>query len=236
MRRNYGCPGNDRLSIKYIRANYQKYENLVLESLINGTYVFEKEPKRILINDYLKKEREIFIYNVTDRWVQQFLKLQIEPLVEVELPEYVYAFRRGKCDIDSYHYILINTPKYILRTDIKNYFNSLDKEKILRKLRGMHVEDGILGSVEKSMEHCKKGIPPGHVLSCIFSNVSLIDFDIKFSKNYTRYSDDMMFSCKTKLETYLTLLKVTMLLKKEKLYLNHAKTRIVTSPTLEKIS
>jgi len=73
-------------------------------------------------------------------------------------------------------------------------------------------------------------------LSCMLSNFNLKDFDSKFPKNYTRYSDDIMFGVETMNEARNTLRVVENLLKEYRFNLNPTKTKIITNPTLEKIS
>lgn len=206
-----------------------------MAKLEEDTYVFEREPKRVTISDYLGKTREIFIYNVIERWIQEFIKLQIEPAVDTTLSEYVYAFRRGKSDIDSYKYILKDNPKFVLRTDIKDYFGSINKEKLFASLEDLDLEDNLLNLVKKSLAHCAEGLPSGHVLSCMLSNYSLKNFDSIFPKNYTRYSDDMMFGLETMQEVQKTLRIVDGLLSVYNFKLNPEKTKIIMNPTLEKI-
>lgn len=236
IKRNYGCPGNDNISISEIKTNYKKYESDVCQKLEKGTFAFESNPKNVIIHDYLGKKRRIFVYNITERWVQEFIKLQIEPTVNATLEEYVYAFRRGKNDEDSYKYILKNNPKYILRIDIKNYFNSINKERLFVNLEKLNLENNLLNLVKKSLKHCTKGLPSGHVLSCLLSNFNLEKFDSKFPKNYTRYSDDMMFGVETMDEAYKTLKTAEELLKGYGFNLNPIKTKIISDPTLKKIS
>lgn len=236
IRRNYGCPGNDGISISRVKKNYNKYENIVWQRLENGIYTFEQEPKCVTIHDYLGKEREIFVYNIIDRWVQEFIRLQIEPIIDITLAEYVYAFRRGKNDVDSYDYILKNEPKFILRTDIKDYFHSINKEKLFTGLESLDLEGSLLKLMKRSLAHCVDGLPSGHVLSCMLSNFYLKDFDFRFTKNYTRYSDDMMFGVQSEAEAYEVLEFITNLLKMNEFVLNSSKTRIILDPTLEKIS
>lgn len=162
--------------------------------------------------------------------------MQIEPSIESTLPEYVYAFRRGKSDIDSYKYILKDSPKFILRTDIKDYFHTINKEKLLANLGELDIEKEVLILAKKSLEHCKKGLPPGHVLSCMLSNFNLRKFDVEFYKQYTRYSDDMMFGLESRIEAGEMLKRIEGRLREYGFYLNHAKTRIVENPTVEKIA
>ena len=235
LKRNYGCPGNDGISIKDIKRNYEHCENIVWESLKKYNYSFEKQPKRTVITDYLGNKRVIFVYNVIERWVQQFIKLQIEPIINTTLSEYVYAYRRGKNDRDSYNYILKNNPEFILRIDIKNYFESIDREKLFVLLKGLGVKDCLLRMVHESFKHHGKGLPPGHVLSCILSNLYLKSFDSNFPKNYTRYSDDMMFAFENRLEILRTVWFVRKLFRAQGLFLNYKKTKIIYKPTLEKI-
>ncbi len=236
IKRNYGCPGNDNVSISEVKINYKEYEDAVCQKLEKNALVFESDPKCVIINDYLGKKREIFVYNVIERWVQEFLKLQIEPTLDAALEEYVYAFRRGRSDKDSYRYILKNNPKFVLRVDIKNYFNSIDKERLFADLKNLNLGDTLFNWIKKSLEHCTKGLPSGHVLSCMLSNFNLKDFDSKFPKNYTRYSDDIMFGVETMNEARNTLRVVENLLKEYRFNLNPTKTKIITNPTLEKIS
>lgn len=235
LKRNYGCPGNDRISIKDIKRNYIHYENIVWENLKEYNYNFEKQPKRTVIIDYLGNKRVIFVYNIIERWIQQFIKLQIESVIDASLSEHVYAYRRGKNYVDSYNYILKNNPNFILRTDIKNYFESINKEKLFILLKELGINNNLLRITKESLEHCTTGLPPGHVLSCLLSNLYLKDFDSNFPQYYVRYSDDMMFALKTRLGIYRTMWIVSKLLRVQRLRLNHKKTRIIHNPTFRKL-
>lgn len=236
IRRNYGCPGNDGISIGMIRKNYEIHESIIWERLKNGNFLFEKNPKNTTIKDYLGKNRDIYVYNVGERWVQEFLRLQIEPVLDTFLAEYAYAFRRKKSDLGSYKYILKNNPNFILRLDIENYFNSIHKENLLTSLAEIGLKKEILKLVEKSLNHCEKGLPLGHVLSPLLSNFNLKNFDAIFPKNYTRYSDDMMFALSDAREVQGILASVKKLLKSYGFSLNSAKMKLIMNPTLEKLS
>ena len=115
-------------------------------------------------------------------------------------------------------------------------FSSINKEKLFKSLEGLNLENGLLNLTKKSLEHFVKGLPPGHVLSCMLSNLSLKDFDFLFPRNYTRYSDDMMFGLASTEEADEVLRMVDEMLRSYELVLNPAKTKIIMNPTLEKIS
>lgn len=235
IRRNFSCPGSDGISISDIRKNYSFYEDKIISEINNNIFAFDSQPKCLTIKDYLGKERKIFVYNVIERWVQEFIKLQIEPSVEQIIVEYTYAFRRKKSDLDSYRYILKDNPKYILRIDIKDYFSSINKDKLFSDLENIKIQKDILELIKKSLSHCGIGLPPGNVLSCMLSNFSLHDFDILFPNRYTRFSDDMMFGCDSAEEVDSILDSVRNTLKNKGFLINEAKTRVVENPTQEKL-
>lgn len=235
LRRNYGCPGNDKLSIKDIKNSYEHYIDRLKQDIESTSYNFEACPKSIMINDSFDRERKIFVYNVLERWVQHYLKLHIDPLISSVLSEYVYAYRRGSTDTESYKYILRNESKYVLRLDIKNYFGAIDKDSLFKLLTEVGVNKEILTLTKDSYSHHKIGLPAGHVLSCTLSNLYLKDFDYRFPYIYTRYSDDMMFALNTRDEVENTIRLVEQLLSGHNLKLNTNKTRIVLNPTIEKL-
>ena len=228
IRRNYGCPGNDGISISDIRRNYESYELKQMEQLESRTFEFDPHPKKITISDYLGKKREIFVYSVLERWAQEYIKLHLAPFVERELTESAFAFRQNKNDKESYIYILANKPKYILRIDIKNFFECIDKERLLRNLEEIKIPDDILYWVRESLRHCPIGLPQGNVLSCMLSNLSLTSFDKRFPTNYTRYGDDMMFACSSKEEACRRLKYATKWLGEQGFLLNQLKTQILS--------
>lgn len=235
LRRNYGCPGNDGVSIKLVKKEYDRYINFLADKLNRHTYSFERNPKSLTIKDFSLRERVIFVYNVLERWVQHYIKININTLIDSTLTEYVYAYRRGKTDTESYSYILRNKPKYIIMLDIQNFFGSIDKNRLYKKIEKIGVDRNFNELIRSSLEHNKKGIPAGHVLSCTLSNLYLNEFDYEFPNNYTRYSDDMMFALDSEKEITKKIESINKILNDYGLSLNKNKTRIVEKPTLNKL-
>lgn len=235
LRRNYGCPGNDGISISTVKKDFNFYEESIWEKVKDGSYEFEEVPKKVFIKDYLGNDREIFVYNVFDRWVQEFLRLQIDEVVGGALADYVYAFRRKRSDLQSYEYVLRNTPKLILRLDIKDYFRSINRESIVSCLVGLDIEEEVLVLIKKSLAHAPRGLPPGNVLSCVLSNLSLKDFDSLFPSNYARYSDDMLFGFENIKQVEVFIEGIEDILKTYGFRLNSGKIKIIADPTLEKL-
>lgn len=110
--------------------------------------------------------------------------------------------------------------EWVFETDIKNFFPSINKDKLLSKVFGLlrddSINDLIVSTIDTSVvinnekfepltELWKPliGVPQGGVLSPTFANLYLSDFDrtIK-SKGFqmVRYVDDLIILCKSKTE------------------------------------
>ena len=117
---------------------------------------------------------------------------------------------------------------YILKTDVAKYFNSIDKE-ILLKILERKIKDKKLIWLIKEILYAQKrpkGIEIGNYTSQIFANIYLNEIDqfIKHElkvKYYVRYLDDSVFILETKNEAKKVLEEVTKFLdEKLKLKLN----------------
>lgn len=145
------------------------------------------------------------------------------------------AIRRLKAikDIDK---------KYCMKLDIKNYFNSIDAERLIEKLAFLKVCDEDLYAlfiniltVDKAYDKdrfiCeKRGAMAGVPVSPFWANVYLMELDRQFAQTgitYFRYSDDILLFADSmkQLETYAEFLKEY--LTREKLEINKEKTRYI---------
>ena len=90
--------------------------------------------------------------------------------------------------------------KYILKLDIKNFFESIDYVNVYNVFKEYGFSSGICGLLAHLVTY-DDYLPQGAPTSPYLSNLVLRDFDLKVGKwcksnkiNYTRYSDDMTFS------------------------------------------
>lgn len=231
-RRNYGCCGNDGIYIRNIKENFSEFQNDLKNSLYNLKFDFEKSPKESIISDYQGKLRKIYVYNLKERVFQGILKLIIENEVTNLLKDYVYGFRRGKTDIQSYQYILKNNPLYILKVDIKDYFESISKENLYIFINQLNVDFRVLDLVKDAINHKLSGIPQGNVLSPILSNLYLAEFDKYFESNYTRFGDDMLFGIFNHFDIDKTLNNIKLKLENYNLDINTSKIKIIKNPSM----
>ncbi len=226
LRRNYGCPGLDGVSLREIKKDYNKHKNVVLgkytENQVNSLSI-----KTTTIIDYGGKEREIFVYCIHERWLQMYLKLQIEHDIEKNLKSYVFGYRKGVTMKDLHSYLLNTGLEHILHLDIAKYFDQIDRESLFNFLEhNIGVSRDILVKIQKSVSHTNKGLPQGNVLSPILSNVYLIPFDKCFPENYARFSDDLYFALGTPRKKDEMVKKISEHLLKHKLKINYSKLEI----------
>ncbi len=125
---------------------------------------------------------------------------------------------------------------YILKMDVRKYFDNIDKD-ILYRIIARKIQDERLLKILKQIIYStpnKKGEPIGNYTSQTFANIYLNELD-QYIKNklkckyYYRYMDDMIVLTKDKQTAQKVLDKITIFLK-EKLELElNSKTQIFKS-------
>ncbi|HIH15535.1 MAG: RNA-directed DNA polymerase [archaeon GW2011_AR17] len=157
------------------------------------------------------KRRKISKSDFRDRVVHHGLYNKIEPLFEKSFIYDSYANRKGKGTLKALE--RFNTFKrkvsknntrtcYILKADIKKYFETVDHRVLLALLKRRIHEEKILWLIKIILDnhHTKekeKGMPLGNLTSQFFANVYLheLDFFVKQklkAKYYIRYVDDFV--------------------------------------------
>lgn len=220
----------------------EEYIKWLYEQLKNGTYkhggyrvfyITEPKPRKI--------EASYYIDRVVHRWlVDSFLdKYFIRQFIDTS---YACIKKRGmhKASVDVQyamkHCSRIWKNYYILKMDIKKYFQNIDKNILLNILKRKIKEEKLLKVVESIIysNEGEKGIPIGNYTSQIFANIYLNELDqyVKHKlkcKYYFRYMDDAVIFIQTKQEAKNMLEQIRKFLK-EKLELDlNEKTQIFKS-------
>ena len=194
IRRNYGCPGSDHLSIKDIKRDFSYHAKRIIE-------VYEKDRfgtlpvRKAELLDYNNKPRDIYVYCLYDKWIQQILRLQIEPIVEKHLKDYIFGYRRKLNMLKLREYIRSFNPKFILNLDISKFYDHVDRNYLYNNLlANPEITQEILNKIDLCFSHIPNGLPQGNVLSPMLSNYYLLGVDSMFKSKYARFSDDMFFA------------------------------------------
>lgn len=231
LRRNYGCPGPDGISIKDIKKNYSYHEQLVINMITTQNLSSPDSYTKKIITDYRGNKREIYVYSIYSRWSQQYIRLLIESVINSKLDDYVFGYRRGINEKDAYHRIIKLHKGSVMYLDIENYYNSINIQILEQILRSLNIEKELVTIVMKAIYTEHSILPAGNVLSPILSNVYLHPFDELFQTGYVRFSDDMFFfDYESEEEREELLSKIIEKLTDLHLSLNSKKTRIINNP------
>lgn len=219
---------------EYVRYLYEQLKDLTYRhSSYSEFYVYEPKLRKIQKSKYIDR--------IVHRWVvDNFL---YEAFVPQFLPtSYACIKERGmhKACIDVQkamkHCKNIWDQYYILKMDIKKYFQNINKEKLLQIITRKIKDKKVLWLLKEIIfsENTKTGIPIGNYSSQIFANIYLNEVDqyIKHKlkiKYYYRYMDDSLILVKTKQEANYALNKIKQFLEQE-LYLElNKKTQLFKS-------
>ncbi len=179
------------------------------DDIVNSKY---KHSKYKFFQVFDNKKRDIYKADVRDRVVHQILYKYLLSIYEPLFISDSYSSRKNKG-----HHKAVKTFQYfakiaqfgnfkqiyVLKMDIRKYFDSVDHSILLRLLeervlcpKTMNIIKEVINSFEnKSVSG--KGIPLGNVTSQVFANIYLHKMDI-YIKNklkcnlYIRYNDDLL--------------------------------------------
>ncbi|MEM6473775.1 MAG: group II intron reverse transcriptase/maturase [Planctomycetota bacterium] len=189
--------------------------------------------------------RPLGIPTIRDRVVQTALVSVIEPILDNEFHERSFGFRHGRSAHDALRVVEQKIEEgyvYVVDADIKGYFDSIPKDKLMRLVKE-HISDSkVIGLIEAFldcgiMEDLRQwnpisGVPQGAVLSPVLSNLYLNDLDHSMADHgfeMVRYADDFVVLCRSEFEAEAALETIKSWMKKAGLRLHPGKTKIVDS-------
>ncbi len=189
------------------------------------------------------KYRKLGIPTVYDRVCQQAMKNRLEPIFEEAFDAASFGYRPKRSAWDAVDKVtgeIGEGREWIVDADLKDFFTTVDHDKLM-ELLNQRVSDGrVLGLVEDilkagvqgkgGLRPTEQGTPQGGVISPLLSNVLLTPFDREMRKRgyrLTRYADDWCITCDTRDEAARALLVAGQVLSRLGVTLNRDKTRIV---------
>lgn len=240
---NAGACGVDGITIVRFSKDSQERLLTVSEHLKNGSYQ-PKPVKRVWIpKPGSEQTRALGIPTVTDRVVQQALRMVLEPIYERRFTAHSYGFRPERSCRDALRRVdgqLADGYTHVVDIDIQGYFDAIDQERLMSLLKE-DVSDGpLLEIIERFLKAgvledgewtpSAEGTPQGGVISPLLSNLYLDELDhLMESEGYamTRYADDMVVLCQSSAEASRALSRVREWMDQVKLTLHPEKTHIV---------
>lgn len=215
VRKNHSSPGVDRVTVEEFDRNKKVYLKQLSIELREERYT--TKPAKMVTMNQGDKERDISILCMRDKVVQQALVQELNQIYEPILSPNAYAYRSGKSALLALEFITEQVEKNeqygVLKTDISHFFDSIDKEMVIGKLKEEIDDKKFLRLIrtclsmryvdaEGELHEKATGIYQGSLLAPVLSNIYMIDFDVLVSEHclaYVRYSDDMVCICKDEL-------------------------------------
>lgn len=143
--------------------------------------------------------RQISIPSTSLKLVQKWIKIKI--LDKLPLSDFSMAFRKGNSYGIKKNAELHKYDSYILKIDLKDFFHSIDKTKIFYLFKGIGYNN-LISNILTNLCTYEDRVPQGAVTSPVISNLICKKLDYRLSGvaskrgiSYTRYADDMYFSC-----------------------------------------
>jgi group II intron reverse transcriptase/maturase/CRISPR-associated endonuclease Cas1 len=220
------------------RLNYE-LQNNNLNPIANFEDFFDFAPHTsFLIPKDKNKFRTISIPNQKAKIIQKILYTNLK--MYFKFSNRNYAYQMGKSPIKAINRVKNIIPKFdfIIRCDIKDFFDTIDHDILFDKLNSLIKDEKILylifvflknGSLFKGQWIDKvSGVYQGDILSPFLANIYLDEFDRYFETKFefVRFADDMIFFANTKKQADDIISQIQTYLSKLKLSLNQDKTKI----------
>jgi group II intron reverse transcriptase/maturase len=243
--------GLDGVSKQEYGINLERNVRSLLERIKNGSY-HPRPLKRVYVPKHGNKKRPLGIICYEDKLVASNVTKLLSAIYEPKFLRCSYGFRQNRNCHDAIltlrKIIMNKTTNYIVESDIKSFFDTIDHRWLIRFLRHDIADDRFIrlvsrfinvGIVERGRYTNKhRGTPQGNTISSILANVYLhYVVDLWFEKivkreccgstSIVRYADDFVcaFECTEDAEAFL--MKLEHRLKKFNLQMAEEKTKLL---------
>jgi RNA-directed DNA polymerase len=242
---NRGAAGVDHVSVAHYARDLDANLKRLSEELRAGSYRPQAIRRHYIPKPGSAEMRPLGIPTVRDRVVQTALRMVLEPIFERDFAPHSYGFRPGRGCKDALRRVdglLKAGYVHIVDADLKSYFDTIPKDRLLA-LVGQKVSDGrLLALVEAFLEQGvldgleewtpEQGTPQGAVCSPLLSNIYLDPLDHLMAEQgfeMVRYADDYVVLCRSSQEAAAALAVVQQWTVQAGLTLHPTKTRLVNA-------
>lgn len=215
VKANKGAPGIDGMTIEEFPQFIREHWERIQTKLRDGSY--RPSPvKRIYIPkpDKPYEKRSLGIPTVLDRVIQQAIAQILSPLYEPAFSDRSHGFRPGRSAhgaIDQWRKESQKRKRrcYVVDCDLKSFFDTVDHQKLMNRLRQRTDDQALLGLVglylkaglilpNGKYEETGIGMPQGGPLSPLLANILLDELDKELEARghqHVRYADDFLILC-----------------------------------------
>ena len=245
VKKNRGAAGVDGQSIEIFEEHLQDNLYKLWNRMSSGSYF----PSAVRLCDIPKSDgkiRTLGIPTVSDRIAQMVVKLILEPHLETLFHQDSFGYRHGKSAIDALGVARKRCwqKNWVIDLDIKEFFDSIDHELMIKAVKAHTKESWILLYIERwlkvpaqgedgKLNDRTKGTPQGGVISPLLANLFLhYAFDCWMVRTFPdlpfeRYADDLLVHCFTEKQALYVLENIRRRFKECGLTIHPDKTKIV---------
>ena len=242
-----GAAGVDHQTVDQFEDSLLEEIDDLVEDLRTGKYQPHAVKRVWIPKPGSTDKRPLGIPSVRDRVVQTALLNVLEPIFDIGFSEHSYGFRKGRgCHhaLEQVEKLLNAGYRYVVDADLKAYFDTIPKDRLLDRV-GERVSDrSIVGLVKKFLEQGvmdglseftpEAGTPQGAVISPLLANIYLNPLDHLMAEAgfaLIRYADDIVILCRSREEADRALVKLKQWVEENGLQLHPTKTKVVDSQT-----
>ncbi len=200
--------GLDEVSFKHFEKNLSKNMDTILQHIIKGLYSPEPIKKIEIPKEHSDEKRPIGLSSIKDKIVQKALYEALNSYFDKQFSNASYAYRKDKSTLKAINRVsqyIQQGNHFVLKTDIDNFFETINHDKLLFILSKQISDKKIIklislflqtGGFKKFdfVEH-STGVHQGDILSPLLSNIYLDTMDRyldKYEIPFVRYADDFV--------------------------------------------
>ena len=195
----------------------KKYKDIV-DKIYNNKYKFSTPIKHSINKNYKTKKRIVYTYTYEEMNVLKFISFLLYDY-DYLFSKNLYSFRKTIGVKNAVKSLMVTKNiknMYGYKVDIKNYFNSINKDILLNNLKKDIVDKDLFNLLSQLLNNEytiynnelikeNKGAIAGAPISAFLANYYLKEMDEYFWKQnvfYIRYADDIIIFTKEKEEIY----------------------------------
>lgn len=244
---NEGAAGVDHQTVEDFKEHLHEELERLEASLRADTYVPQLVNRVWIPKPGSREKRPLGVPTVRDRVVQTAALNVLEPIFDATFSQHSFGFRHGRgCHhaLEQVEALLNAGQVYVVDADLKSYFDTIPKDRLMTRLREKVSDTRMLRLVEMFLEQGvmdglkewtpETGTPQGAVLSPLLANIYLNPLDHLLDAAgfaIVRYADDIVILCGTREDAERALELVGGWVAENGLTLHPTKTRIVDART-----